>query len=88
MSELTVKLPDATTPGFLRRTMEAEKFRKQITVGDEVDWDSLINFLLVYVLEPKDRDEAREVLLDLSREQYTDLLDVIKAPPKTDENPT
>jgi len=88
MSELTIKLPDATTPGFLRRTMEAEKFRKQITVGDEVDWDSLINFLLVYVLEPKDRDEAREVLLDLSREQYTDLLDVIKAPPKTDENPT
>jgi hypothetical protein len=68
--------------------MEAEKFRKQITVGGEVDWDSLINFLLVYVLEPKDRDEAREVLLDLSREQYTDLLDVIKAPPETDGNPT
>jgi len=88
MSELTVKLPDATTPGFLRRSMEAEKFRKQITVGGEVDWDSLINFLLVYVLEPKDRDEARELLLDLSREQYTDLLDVIKAPPAEDGNPT
>ena len=87
MSELTVKLPDSTTPGFLRRTMEAEKYRKQITVGGEVDWDSLINFLLVFILEPKDRDEARELLLDLSREQYTDLLDVIKAP-ADDANPT
>lgn len=87
MSELNVKLPDATTPGFLRRTMQAEKFRKQITseTGD-VDWESLINFLLVFVLEPKDRDEARELLLDLSREQYIDLLDVIKSTP--DENPT
>jgi hypothetical protein len=87
MSELTVKLPDATTPGFLRRSIEAEKYRKQITVGGEVDWDSLINFLLVFILEPKDRDEARELLLDLSREQYTDLLDVIKAP-ADDANPT
>ena len=57
-------------------------------VGGEVDWDSLDNFLMVYVMEPKDRDEARELLLDLSREQYTDLLDVIKAPPAEDGNPT
>ena len=88
MSELNIKLPDATTPGFLRRTMEAEKYRKQIMSSGEVDWDNLVSFLLVYVIEPADRDEARDLLLDLSREQYKDLLDVIKAPPDIDENPT
>jgi len=88
MSELNIKLPDATTPGFLRRTMEAEKYRKQIMSNGEVDWDNLVSFLLVYVIEPADRDEARDLLLDLSREQYKDLLDVIKAPPDIDENPT
>ena len=88
MSELNIKLPDATTPGFLRRTMEAEKYRKQIMSNGEVDWDNLVSFLMVYVIEPADRDEARDLLLDLSREQYKDLLDVIKAPPDIDENPT
>ena len=86
MSELTVKLPDAKTPGYLRRLMQAEKHLKAIREGT-ADYDELVEYLLIFVIEPEDKSEARELLLDASYEQYIDLLKLIGKPPE-DANPT
>jgi hypothetical protein len=87
MAELTIKLPDAKTPGYLRRLMQAEKHQKAIKDGS-ADYDELVEYLLIFVIEPEDRDEARNTLLDASFEQYIDILKMIGRPPETDENPT
>ncbi len=78
MTDLTIKLPDKQTPGYLRRQMTADSFRQKMRAetGQEF-WDALIDFILVYVVEPQDRDEAREILLDANEEQYKEILDSI-----------
>jgi len=86
MSELTVKLPDAKTPGYLRRLMQAEKHLKAIKEGT-ADYNELVDYLLVFVIEPEDKAKARELLLDASYEQYIDLLKLIGKPPN-EVNPT
>ena len=83
MSELTIKLPDATTPGYLRRMKQADQYRQGLREGT-IEFDELVEWLLIYVIEPADKDEARETLLDLSKEQYIAVLDTINNPP----NPT
>jgi len=88
MSELTIKLPDAKTPGYLRRLRQAEAHQRAIKDGT-ADYDELVEYLLIFVIEPEDRDQARELLWDASFEQYVDILRLIKIPPETkDENPT
>ena len=87
MSELTVKLPDAKTPGYLRRLMQAEKHLKAIKEGT-ADYNELVDYLLIFVIEPEDKAEARELLIDASYEQYIDLLKLIGRPPEEKVNPT
>jgi hypothetical protein len=79
MSELTFEIPDEKTPGFLRRMMAANKFTRLLKEGDiDVEYfENLITFLLGFITEPEDRDEAREALLDASQEQYMSLLQAI-----------
>ena len=76
---ITLKIPDAKTPGYLRRLIQAEQYRKQVDDGT-VDYDGLIEFLLVFIIEPADRQEAKEMLLDLNFEQYRGLLAAIAKP--------
>ena len=78
MSELTFEIPDENTPGFLRNAIKAAKFRKQLAEKKDMIeyYEGLIEFLLPHITEPEDRDEAREALLDCSKKQYMDLLNV------------
>jgi hypothetical protein len=39
--------------------------------------DALIEFLLMFVAAPADRDQARELLYDMSRAQYNNLLQAV-----------
>ena len=84
MNELKVKLPDQNTPGYLKRLAEGEKHRKALLSG-KADIDELIEYLLIFVIEPEDREEAISLLYELSFNQYKKLIDVINAPT---ENPT
>jgi hypothetical protein len=79
MSELTFEVPDEKTPGYLRRIMAAGRFSEMMRAGDTGTefYESLITFLLGFIVEPKDRDEAHEALLDATQEQYMELLDAI-----------
>ena len=76
MSEIVVAIPDAKTPGYLRRLIEADRFGKMIKSGD-IDYEQLVSWILTFVSEPEDRDEAREALLDATLEQYKDVIDAI-----------
>lgn len=93
--ELVIELPDENEPGYLRRMLVAHKRRAAIRalIDDgtplPVDYyDSLISDMLSYVSEPKDRDKAREILLELTEQQYRDLWEVIANHVNEGTNPT
>jgi len=68
---LQFEIPDSSAPGFLRRQREALRYREALRTSPSVQtMDEMISFLLTFVVEPVDRDAARELLLDLSRDDY------------------
>ena len=75
MPELEFTVPDENSPGYLRRMMTVSKFQQLLSDGNIMDYyDALSDFLLGFITKPKDRDEAREALLDASQKQYGELL--------------
>lgn len=65
--------PDA--PGYLRRRMAAARFFDAIEGGLSQDnIEAVIQFLLENAVEPEDRDEALELILDLSEDEYSKAL--------------
>lgn len=68
--------PDSTTPGFLKRMKRALAFSEQIQAGKlSADMiDGLVEFLVDFVIEPTNRDEAKDLLLDASQEQFESML--------------
>jgi len=87
MSQLTFTPPGRDTPGYLRRMREALRFQELIQEKPSVQTvDAMIDFILNFVTEPKDKDEARALLLDASEQQFTDMLGAITGD-MTEENP-
>jgi hypothetical protein len=68
--------PNATTPGFLKRMKRALSFSEQIQAGklSAEMIDGLVEFLVDFVIEPINRDEAKDLLLDASQEQFEQML--------------
>jgi len=75
--ELT--LPGKDTPGFLRRQHKATMFiRKLKTIKEDPDETvvvDMIGFLLPFITKPKDREEATEIMWDMSEVQFTQLME-------------
>lgn len=68
--------PTAETAGFLRRTKNALYFSERLKngeMGSELI-DGLVEFLCGFVIEPTNKDEAKEALLDASQKQFMDML--------------
>ena len=76
MAKLVFNVPDEKTPGYLRRVMAASRFSEMLKDGNltSAAYEDLITFLMGFISEPEDREEAREALLDATLEQYNDLL--------------
>ena len=88
MKELVFSPPSRKTAGFLRRTQKALEFQAEMRADPRPETiDKMVEFLLPYVVEPKDRNEAREALFDATEEQFNQLIDVIIGN-ATEENPT
>ena len=78
MKELVFSPPKQNEPGFLRRTQKALAFQVEMKNDPRPETiDKMVDFLLTYVEEPKDRDEAREALYEATEEQFNQLIDVI-----------
>ena len=87
---LKARIPDAKAPGYLRRERMRLEF---VSIGEDVKkagekitdnpklllkWqDAQLNWLLEYIIEPKDRDKARQALLDASEDEISKLTDDI-----------
>lgn len=78
LPKLEFSIPGPNEPGFLRRQREAIYHREQLrTDGSVASIDGMIGFLTQFVTSPADREQARELLLDLSREDYNNLLNAV-----------
>jgi len=92
MSKLHFELPGMDEPGFLRRSKRALQLQEQLanvqtgTIPSSVI-DDIVEFLADYVIEPADRDEAKEALLDASQSQFMEMLNAITGTGGA-ENPT
>lgn len=86
MTEILVEPPDGKTKGYLRRLIAVSKYTEMLNNNDirPEFYESLITFLLGFIVKPKDENEAREALLDASAEQYFEIMAAIKG----DANPT
>lgn len=89
-AQLVFDIPGPEVPGFLRRQRAAAEhlaaFRGnrrgpggRPVLPTPADYDELVTFLLGFVGEPLDRDQARELLLDMGRDQYNKLLTAVLA---------
>jgi len=78
--KLEFKAPSKDSPGYLRRMRKAVQFGSALSSGQaspEV-LDELVKFLVDYVTQPKDRQEAMEMLWDATEDQFMQLIDVLK----------
>lgn len=80
MTKLVIKIPEKTAPGFLRRQKRAAEFGAafQSEKLDPQAWDKLVEFLLDFVVDPTDRNAARELLWDAPQEQIDAALAAIR----------
>jgi hypothetical protein len=75
---LRFNAPGADTPGFLKRQRQALEFKRQMQgdIGPEMV-DRMVDYLVPYVSEPADRDEAREALMEATQTQFMEMLAAI-----------
>lgn len=87
--DIVFKAPGKDEPGFLRRQREAIEFgEKLVNKPTTKTIDDMVDFLLAWVVEPTDRDEAREALLDASEAQFSELLGVLAGGAENPTKPT
>ena len=91
--QVVFELPNDQTPGYLRRMKNLAEFQKaQKDAKDEVErFEKMCAFLSGYVKEPADPEEAREALLEATKEQVDELFALIggrkeQVPPSNGES--
>lgn len=80
MTDVVFELPDANTPGYLRRMKRLLDYQETVKNPDMNEGDRfglMVRFLLDYVKEPADKDQAYEALLDATKEQIDNLFALI-----------
>ena len=79
LKKVVFELPDERTPGYLRRMKNLAEFQNaQKNAANEIErFEKLCSFLSGYVKEPSDPEEAKEALLDATKEQIDGLFALI-----------
>lgn len=77
--QVVFEVPDERTPGYLRRMKNLAEFQKaQKSAIDEVErFEKMCSFLIDYVKEPADPEEAHEALMEATKEQIDGLFALI-----------
>ena len=76
MTQIIFELPDAKSPGFLRRSRELAEYQdavKQESLSELAKFELMVKFLKRFVKEPANEQEAYEALMDATQEQINDL---------------
>lgn len=79
MPEIRFRVPGADEPGFLRRSRQALEFQRKMA-GEMTPeaMDDMVGFLSMFVSEPSDPAAAKEALYDASKNQFYELLELMK----------
>lgn len=84
-NEVTIAVPGRDEPGYLRRLLTVTEFQENMAALDEEDvsaqaglFRDLLDYLVQFVKVPKGEDPM-EALLDLSQDQYEDVLSALAA---------
>jgi len=86
---LKFKAPAPDAPGYLLRMKKALAFQQQLSDNPTPETiDALVDFLVDYVTEPADKEEARDALFMASQAQFNDLLTAVVADSAEGTNPT
>ena len=89
MTDLVFTLPDKSTPGYLRRQEQALVFYTALKGDpDPTIIREMVNFLVDYVDEPADTEEAKEALMDASEDEFNLLFNAVMGKSDDEENPT
>jgi len=92
VSKLVFELPTPQSPGYLKRMRSAIEYNKKIKSREPLDpeiVDDMVGFLLPYIIEPKDREEARKLMFeDLTEEQFIKMFEALSLKKEEEENPT
>ena len=90
---MVMRPPSADSPGFLKRMAQFVKFQDTVNKGslDIPALEDLVQFLSEYVVEPEDRDEAKDMIWDLSENQFMKALSLMggaadEVPPPSSES--
>lgn len=79
--ELKIRIPSPQDPGYLRRQRELLKysaiFSDLETKPTPEALDKLVDFVLNFVTEPAEKEEAREALWDASEEDFLSILEAL-----------
>jgi len=88
--KVVFELPNERTPGYLRRLKALSDFQEaqKSEANGTRKFDNLCRFLAGYVVEPSDKDEAYEALMDATKEQIDELFALIGGGNKTDIPPS
>lgn len=76
MTQIIFELPDAKSPGFLRRSRELAEYQdgvKQENLSEVQKFELMVKFLKRFVKEPANENDAYEALMDATQEQINDL---------------
>ena len=74
---LKFEFPDKDSKGYLRRQHKIQ----EIAAGGEDDgriFFRMVDLLLEFAVEPEDRNEARELIWDMSEEEYDEAMSAIQ----------
>lgn len=75
MTTLKIELPTRETKGYWRRVKRASALRVAMLNGMTPELcDEVVEFLLPFITIPINRDEAREVLLDASQNDFEKMM--------------
>ena len=83
MAKLVVRFPDAQTPGYLRFLKALPDLKTKVVdllpaaqaaTLTPAQVDELVDVLLVFVVEPADKAQARELIFDATADELGQLL--------------
>lgn len=73
--KLRIELPTDETPGFLKRARKSAEFGQRLQKEfSPFLIDELVEFILPFVTEPQDRKEAADIIWEMSKKQFMDVM--------------
>jgi hypothetical protein len=77
---LVLKIPAKGDPGYLRRQRDSAAIAQEMADGrfNPEAWSKYVDYLLRFVSEPADREKARELLWDISEDEFDAMLSQIR----------